>query len=278
MMRILLAAGLACAFIGVAAAPAAASDQESAWCVGGPGISPDLRIGGCTALIQSGHETAQALAVDFENRGEAYEMKGDYARAIADFDQALQLDPGYVDAYIRRGNSYYSANDYFHAIADFDRALKLKPDSANAYLDRGIVYLDKDDFDDAVADFSETIRLDPNSSAAYNNRCLARVNHGRDLDEALNDCNAAIRLQSNIYVLRIRAFVYYRLGRYDEAIADATAALAGDPKFAHALYVRGMAWIAKGDRASGLADIAAAKSFYSKVADDYAGYGVRPPA
>jgi tetratricopeptide (TPR) repeat protein len=277
-MRILLAANLACAILGVAAASAATNDQNAAWCVGGPGVSLDLRIGGCTALIQSGQETSQGLAIDFKNRGQAYEWKGDYAHAIADFDQALQLNSEYVDAYVGRGNTYYFENDYFHAIADFDRALRLKPDSAEIYVDRGLVYQDKDDFDDAVADFSEAIRLDPTAFSAYNDRCLARVNHGRDLDAALNDCDAAIKLHPDIYVLRIRAFVYYRLGRYDEAIADATAALAGDPKFAYALYVRGMAWIAKGDRARGSADMAAAKAISPRVADEYAGFGVRPPA
>jgi tetratricopeptide (TPR) repeat protein len=277
-MRILLAASLACVVLGAAAAPAtAADDQNSTWCVGGRGISPDLRIGGCTAVIQSGRETAQDLATDFKNRGEAYEAKRDYAHAVADFDQALQLKADYADAYIERANTYYLENDYLHAIADFDRALRLKPDSAGIYIDRGIIYLDKDDFEDAVADFSEAIRLDPNSSPAYNNRCLARVNHGRDLDQALSDCNATLRLHPDIYALRIRAFVYYRLGRYDEAIADATAALAGDPKFAHALYVRGLAWAAKGDRARGSADMAAAKAIYPKVADDYARYGAPPP-
>ena len=36
--------------------------------------------------------------------GIAYGDKGDYDRAIADYDQAIQLKPDFVDAYNNRGS------------------------------------------------------------------------------------------------------------------------------------------------------------------------------
>ena len=41
------------------------------------------------------------LASCYTNRGYAYDNKGDYDRAIADFTQAIRLDPNDADA--RRG-------------------------------------------------------------------------------------------------------------------------------------------------------------------------------
>jgi tetratricopeptide (TPR) repeat protein len=38
------------------------------------------------------------MATAFFDRGVAYDMKGDYRRAIADYDQALRIDPNRKDA------------------------------------------------------------------------------------------------------------------------------------------------------------------------------------
>jgi tetratricopeptide (TPR) repeat protein len=54
---------------------------------------PDLSISGCTAIIQSGRQTQQNLAVAFYNRGNAHFRKGQPDRAIADYDQAIRLNP-----------------------------------------------------------------------------------------------------------------------------------------------------------------------------------------
>src|SRR5665213_1674880 len=57
------------------------------------GSDPNLRIGGCTALIQSGQVTNEVMADAYDNRGAAYEKKGLRDKAIADYRAALKLDP-----------------------------------------------------------------------------------------------------------------------------------------------------------------------------------------
>jgi len=63
-------------------------------------------------------------------RGEADSRKGDYDRAIADFDRTIQRDPKH--AYAERGEAYEAKNDPKHAIADFDQGLKFDPSLADA--------------------------------------------------------------------------------------------------------------------------------------------------
>jgi tetratricopeptide (TPR) repeat protein len=53
----------------------------------------DLKIGGCTALIQSGQGTTEVLGEAYANRGLAYEKKGFLVQAISDYRAALRIDP-----------------------------------------------------------------------------------------------------------------------------------------------------------------------------------------
>jgi tetratricopeptide (TPR) repeat protein len=48
-------------------------------------------------------------------------------RAIADYDTSIKLDPKYATAYYNRGNSRRAAGDRDGAVADFQQALKLNP-------------------------------------------------------------------------------------------------------------------------------------------------------
>jgi hypothetical protein len=66
------------------------------------------------------------------------------------------------------------------------------------------------------------------------------------------------------------------MARYDKAIADDSASLEVNPKWASALYVRGVAKRRIGEVKSGDADIAAAKAIDSSIDKTYADYGVRP--
>lgn len=61
--------------------------------------------------------------VAYDERGKAYLRKGDYDRAIADFNTFIQLYPNQTDAYHNRGGAYGLKGDYDRAIADFDRAI-----------------------------------------------------------------------------------------------------------------------------------------------------------
>ena len=94
--------------------------------------------------------------------------KGDSARAIADFDQAIRLDPKDSLAFHNRGLAYRSKGDLAHAIADFDESIRIDPKFARAYYNRGLVYGKKGDSRRAVADFQEAMRLDPGDSSPYN--------------------------------------------------------------------------------------------------------------
>jgi tetratricopeptide (TPR) repeat protein len=51
-----------------------------------------------------------------------------YAEALAAYEQALQLDPTFAEAYNGKGRAYYFLARYHEALASFEQAIRLKPD------------------------------------------------------------------------------------------------------------------------------------------------------
>jgi tetratricopeptide (TPR) repeat protein len=93
-MRYLFAATI---FLVLLADPASAQSRNQSWALCEAG-DPDRGIAACTALIDSGSETAVNLAIAHANRGITYSDKGDFARAIADYEQAIKLKPNLISA------------------------------------------------------------------------------------------------------------------------------------------------------------------------------------
>ena len=67
------------------------------------------------------------------------------AKAIADYTQAIRLDPKYIPAYANRGYVYYKLNDFERALADFDKILELDPNNADAKKSRDVILKSQSD-------------------------------------------------------------------------------------------------------------------------------------
>jgi tetratricopeptide (TPR) repeat protein len=221
----------------------------------------------------------QAIKLDpnyaeaYNNRGNAYSHKGDNLRAIADYDQAIKLDPKDALTYSNRGKWYRDKGDSDRAIADFDQAIKLDPKFDNAYYNRALAYHDKRDYHGAIADYSAALQINSKHALAWNNRCVDRTIIGQ-LQAALADCNEALKIKPNdADHLDSRAVTYLKLGQLDNSIADYDAALRIDPKLAMSLYGRGLAKQFSKIEGSDL-DIEAAKKIDPDIAKKFSEYEI----
>ena len=79
--------------------------------------------------------------------------------AIADYTEAIRLNPDYAEAYNNRGFIHNMKGDYDDAIADYTEAIRLNPKNPNCYCNRGIAYENKDDFACANVDYQKYIEL-----------------------------------------------------------------------------------------------------------------------
>jgi len=160
------------------AAPALAQgDQTSSACAGEGGVTLDQRIAACDAIIAAGRETPQNLAYAHNNRGGAYYYKGEVARAVAEYDQAIKLNPGYTDAYNNRCWAGAVLGRVQQAIEDCGRVLHMY-NVANIFENRGLAHLKMGQFDRAFDDYDLALRLDGPRPDLLFGRGLARLKKG----------------------------------------------------------------------------------------------------
>jgi tetratricopeptide (TPR) repeat protein len=67
------------------------------------------------------------------DRGNAALERKDYDTAIAEFTEAIRLDPQADDAYHNRAHAYAEKREYAKAIADYNEAIRLNPDDPASY-------------------------------------------------------------------------------------------------------------------------------------------------
>jgi Na+/H+ antiporter NhaD/arsenite permease-like protein/Tfp pilus assembly protein PilF len=247
----------------------AANAKTDRWatCRGG---EPDLRIASCTDILARGsRETKSHRIAAFLNRSSAYRAKGDLDRAIADLDNALQLNPKSPLSLTNRASAYQAKGDLDRAAADYTAVIALKPKSAAAFLGRAEIYRAKGELDCAIADYGTALRLDNKLAAAYAGRAKA-YRAKQNLDKALADFDKSLMLDPKSAALHLdRGEIYEAKGDIDDAIADYGQAITQDPKLSTAYNARGLAFSAKGDFERALGDFSEAVTLDPAFADAF---------
>lgn len=118
---------------------------------------------------------APMTAQDFFAHGDyAFDHK-DCDGAIVAYSRALELNPGFAEAYNNRAYSFMAKGEYAQALPDLDRAIELRPDYVNALMNRGDIYnyyyaLDRKR---AIADYDRVIQLGARQTSVCGHRLLA---------------------------------------------------------------------------------------------------------
>jgi tetratricopeptide (TPR) repeat protein len=135
--------------------------------------------------IEEAKEADEAF-IAYYCRGQAYHRKGEYQKAITDFDKALTLKSDYPDAYYDRGYANDALGNYNEAITDYTKSLALRPDYANAYCNRGNAYFQLKQFEPAMHDYNMALKYNPDMPGVYSNRGIIHYMF-KNYDAALQD-------------------------------------------------------------------------------------------
>ena len=118
--------------------------------------------------------------------GNAHNYLKQYDQAIAQYDQALQLDAGYQDAFNNRGITYRDAGLFFgrqqgnlqKSIQYLTEAQKALPNDYETVFGLGVAQGMSGNLAKAIELFEKTTQLQPNSAGAWRNLGNAYMNAG----------------------------------------------------------------------------------------------------
>jgi tetratricopeptide (TPR) repeat protein len=141
-------------------------------------------------------------ATDYFLRGLGKDESGDYRAALADYNQAITINPKFSEAYNNRANLKDKLNDIQGALADYNQAITINPKDSEAYFNRALLKNKLNDIQGALSDYNQAITINPKFSNAYNNRAGLKYLKLNDIQGALADYNQAIIINpkySNAY-------------------------------------------------------------------------------
>jgi serine/threonine protein kinase/tetratricopeptide (TPR) repeat protein len=135
-----------------------------------------------------------ALAIDpgrwqtWRKRALVYSNSKKIDLAIADFSQAIRLNPQFADLMLSRAGEFASQKRWNKSLEDLNRAIELDSSMWGAFNNRGVDLEQLQQWELAVADYSKAIDLEPLARKPRENRCRLFVFLGK-WDKAASDCN-----------------------------------------------------------------------------------------
>ena len=217
----------------------------------------------------TGEEKIQLAKKPTENQ-EAYELylkgrffwnkrtAGDLRRSIDYFNQAIEKDPNYAQAYAALAQSWlllpgYSGGtpiDCFpQAETAAKKALSLDDNSADAHAALGMVkQLFNFDSPGAIAEFERAIELDPNDATAHHWFANHSLSATGQTEREVTEMKRALELDPLSLIINSnlgQAYIY--AGRFDDAIAQLRKTIEMDGGFYFAHYLLGQALVLNGE-------------------------------
>jgi tetratricopeptide (TPR) repeat protein len=160
-------------------------------------------------------------------RGNARLERGDGAGAVADYSEALRLDPRRADVCKKRGKVRLERGDAAGASADFDAAVRIDPQDTAALRGRSAARLLQGDLAGAEQDAAAALALRP--CAESHAQCGAVRQCGRDFAGAVAHYSRAIESNPLFWTYLMRGNAHYHLGTLVETYADYRRAFQIDP-------------------------------------------------
>ncbi len=167
-------------------------------------------------------------------RGWVYEQLGDYEQAIADYEQATEIDPTVAVGPLQLAPKLRKQIE----------AIKKNPNDANAYAERAELYKKYQSYEKAINDYTSAIKLDRDNPNHYAQRGFCRYYLGK-YEEAITDYTQAIELNYKplSWAFLARGDVYLRVKNYEKAIKDYQTSIKIEPdKYPAAYYNQGVAY------------------------------------
>jgi TolB-like protein/Tfp pilus assembly protein PilF len=179
-------------------------------------------------------------------------------KGIAEFRNAIRLDPDYALAYAGLADAYALMGSstgerpptdwYPQTQVMAHKALEIEPDLAEAHTSLGFYHLMYEwNFPAAERSFKRAIELNPNYANAHDGYSFYLKATGQH-ERSVNACQQALKADPVSLFARVSlGWAYYFARRYDKAVEQHRKALEMDPSFPFAYWNLGLSLIQKGE-------------------------------
>lgn len=192
------------------------------------GLSEALALKGNKLLIDDKADLARFFfedslknnpknAVAYYGLGEVLAQLDKDNEALANYEQALQLDKDLTEIYVPLGILYYQKGEIAKADEFLTKALAASSDDAETQYFLGLVRYSQNRNQEALTAFRKAVAADANNAEThfYVGESLARLNQDK---EAIVEYNEAIRLKPQYFeALFALGSTYYKLENYADA-------------------------------------------------------------
>jgi tetratricopeptide (TPR) repeat protein len=240
------------------------SDAEKAY-EASLALAPDYApaLGGLAdVLVKQGKARQAAARIDrqISAHPKAYQLQvakaefcitqKDWSCAERSYNQALTLNPYYINGYLALAHVYAATNRADAMIREYQNAIAKFPDYLPTYILLGQVYAYVGDANRAQQTYQGALKVDPNFYQAQTNLARLYADQGTSLADALQLAQKAKASQPDDPTVNdTLGWVYYKQGLYSSAVPLLEAAVAKSPQVAGFQFHLGLAYAASGQRA-----------------------------
>ncbi|HTJ10856.1 MAG TPA: tetratricopeptide repeat protein [Dinghuibacter sp.] len=221
-------------------------------------------------------------------RARAYEAQNDAKQARKDYAKAVDMEPGYLEAYLVRGAYYERVKDYSSALSDYTVVAQTDKNNDSVYLYTAALDVDKNDVDKAITELGKGIAINPARFAFYQQKGELEYDRQHKPEAAQADFSTAIlkdpanprawyyrgltEVDGNKIGDASHDFAQARMLKLDPALDDHTKGIAvsyyGKGEYDNAILIdpsRDCFRLARGNASFQKSDFATAKDFYTQA-------------
>lgn len=178
-------------------------------------------------------ELSRAAEEHFK-RGNSFDENGYSERAIAEWQEAVHLDPEHAGAHYNLGIAFADEGETDLAINELREVLRLDPFETDARRELAEIYLEANRYEDAIDQLRQTLNITPGDGEAAHRLAEIYLDHEM-IDQAAGALEAGAMLEEDAELWFRLGQAYEREDRHADAILAFRRALVAFPEHRAAL-------------------------------------------
>ena len=158
-----------------------------------------------------------------------------YSEAIVEFNQAIELDAVYTDAYVARARTYEKMENLELAVKDYEKAVELAPRVVDYIFEAGKNNYKIKNYDKALKYLTEAVTLDNKHFQAHQFKSFTHIKL-EEYKNAVLAIDHALAIEKTFICFYTRGVANDSLGNYNEAVLDYNKAIGLNPTFEKSFY------------------------------------------